>query len=59
MGTCECASNTSIMDFERTYFSPGSEPTAYTSNICNLKGGKHEDCPGILKYDPQLMEPPP
>ena len=47
----------SQMDFERKHFAPGSEPKVYTSSLCDLKGGKHEEWPGILKYDPQTMAP--
>ena len=43
------------MVFERTHFAPGAEPRVYTSNLCDLAGAKHDQGPGILKYDPQML----
>jgi len=46
------------MYFERTHFAAGSEPRVFTSNVCDSKGGRHEECPGIVGFDPQTMQPP-
>ena len=44
---------------ERTYFPPEQEPEVFTMNICEqLMAGKHDECPGWLKYDAEQMEPP-
>lgn len=47
------------MHFERTYFAPGQETEIFTMNICEKRcNGKHEECPGFLKYDPLTMDSP-
>jgi hypothetical protein len=47
------------MTLERTYFAPGTEPEAFTSNLCEkFHGGQHEVCPGRMKFDPTRMESP-
>jgi hypothetical protein len=44
------------MGFERIHFAPGQEPEIFAVNICDkLCNGKHADCPGFLKYDPETM----
>jgi hypothetical protein len=46
-----------VMAHERSYFAPGDEPEVFTMNICErLFDEAHDQCPGWMKYDPELME---
>jgi hypothetical protein len=45
------------MAMEWTNFAPGEEPVVFTMNLCErLFEDAHENCPGWMKYDGELMD---